>query len=184
MSALRIGFTGASGVGKSNLARWISETYGIPLNPVGSRSIAKAMGFESPYDVDSAGKRAEFQRRLQGEKIEWEMAHESFVTDRTTLDELAYTTIHDVETAASAEYYSAALTHMARYQHVFYLNVRDFCSLDGDPKRNSSMHYQFLFDALLRGMIPSVGSTSTSRLDWHSVEDRKREILQRLESAE
>src|SRR5271170_3399791 len=88
---LRVAICGASGTGKTTLATFISETYGIPMNPVGSRSVSKAMGFDSPYDVDKAGKRAEFQRRLVTEKCEWEAAHDTFVTDRTTFDNLAYT---------------------------------------------------------------------------------------------
>ena len=57
---MRIAFCGASGTGKSTLAKWIVENAaelkldGIELNPVGSRSVAKAMGFSSPYDVDKA----------------------------------------------------------------------------------------------------------------------------------
>src|SRR5271154_4068746 len=78
------------------MARFIADAFGLELNPVGSRSVAKAMGFASPYDVDVAGKRGEFQRRLLSEKISWELAHDSFVTDRTVLDNLTYTILHDV----------------------------------------------------------------------------------------
>lgn len=51
---MRIAFAGSSGTGKTTLARFVSETYGLPINPVGSRSVAQAMGFSSPYDVDRA----------------------------------------------------------------------------------------------------------------------------------
>jgi hypothetical protein len=57
---MKIAFAGASGTGKSTLARWTAETYNLPFNPVGSRSVAKSMGFVGedgegrPYDVDQA----------------------------------------------------------------------------------------------------------------------------------
>lgn len=59
---MKIAFAGASGTGKTTLARWVSDTYGLPLNPVGSRSVAKEMGFVGPdgegrpYDVDKANR--------------------------------------------------------------------------------------------------------------------------------
>src|SRR5450631_4116837 len=91
---MRTAFAGSSGTGKSVLTTFIHEKYGYPINPVGSRSVAQAMGFASPYDVDKAGKRAEFQRRLFVEKCNWEDAHESFVTDRTHIDNLIYSSMH------------------------------------------------------------------------------------------
>lgn len=57
---MMIAMIGVSGTGKSTLARFISEQYGYPINPVGSRSVAKEMGFVGPdgegrpYDVDRA----------------------------------------------------------------------------------------------------------------------------------
>ena len=150
---MRIAFAGASGTGKTTLARYVSERFGLPINPVGSRSVSAAMGFASPYDVDAAGKRGEFQRRLQAEKIAWEMAHDSFVTDRTTLDELVYTMFHDVDTAAG-EYYERAVAHMARYDLVFFCPARVFCKVDGDKARRDSMGYQVLFSDVLEGIGP------------------------------
>lgn len=157
---MRIAFAGASGTGKTTLARYVSERYGLPINPVGSRSVSAAMGFASPYDVDAAGKRGEFQRRLQEEKIAWEMAHDSFVTDRTTLDELVYTMFHDVDTAAG-EYHERAVAHMARYDLVFFCPARAFCKVDGDKARRDSMPYQVLFSDVLDGL-----SLTNNNIEW------------------
>jgi predicted ATPase len=156
---MRIAFTGSSGTGKSTLARFVADHYGIPLNPIGSRSVALEMGFSSPYDVDKAGKRAEFQRRLQSEKVAWETKHDMFVTDRSTLDELAYTSLHDVQTAVSPDYYRTALEHMNRYTLVVRCPVATFCSLDNDPKRLNDIRYQQVFDALLHGLLMTVDET-------------------------
>ena len=149
---MRVALCGASGTGKTTLAKWISETYNLPLNPVGSRSTAKAMGFDSPYDVDKAGKRGEFQRKLQSEKIAWERARSAFVTDRTTLDELAYTAMHDVDTVDEL-YLLEAVGHMRDYTHVFYCPVSAFIRIGDDPHRKSSMTYHALFDAHLHAYL-------------------------------
>lgn len=153
MSGIRVAAIGASGTGKSTIARWIAESYGLTMNPVGSRSVAREMGFASPYDVDAAGRRIEFQRRLQAEKIRWELDHEDFVTDRTTLDELAYTWPHATELARSPEYYDAAVGHVGRYGLIIYCPIEAFCSLAGDPDRRDDLRYQELFDAQVSGMV-------------------------------
>lgn len=154
MSAgIRVGCLGSSGTGKSTIAHWIAESYGLAMNPVGSRSVARAMGFASPYDVDTAGRRIEFQRTLQAEKIRWELDHEDFVTDRTTLDELAYTWPHATELARSPEYYDAAVGHVSRYGLIIYCPLEAFCSLAGDPDRRDDLRYQHLFDAHVSGLL-------------------------------
>ena len=151
--AIRASFAGCSGSGKSTLALWLSAELGIPLNPVGSRTVAIEMGFANPYDVDAAGKRGEFQERLQARKVEWEMAHESFTTDRTTLDELVYSGLHG---EPSMMYADCALDHVVRYTHIFYCPVDVFCNLDGDPKRMTDMDYQREFDCRLRALLCAV----------------------------
>ena len=62
---MRVAFAGSSGTGKSTLARWLvspeGPLAGLPICSVGSRSVAKEMGFVDPetgegrpYDVDRA----------------------------------------------------------------------------------------------------------------------------------
>ena len=51
---MRIAFCGASGTGKTTLAKWLAEELKYEMNPVGSRSTARRMGFNNPYDVDKA----------------------------------------------------------------------------------------------------------------------------------
>jgi hypothetical protein len=152
MKSLRIAFAGASGTGKTTLSKWISETYGLPLNPVGSRSVAKSMGFDNPYDVDKAGKRAEFQRQLVTQKRQWEDAHEAFVTDRTTLDNLAYTIFHDIE-AVDQDWMDEVLAGLRRYTHILICPSNVFCDLGDDPNRVSSRVYHELYDIVIRALI-------------------------------
>lgn len=149
---IRASFAGSSGVGKSTLATWLADELGLMVNPVGSRSIAAEMGLESPYDADRLGVRGVFQETLQARKVAWEMEYESFVTDRTTLDELVYSELHGCATPA---YEAAALGHMARYTHVFYCPFEVFCDLGDDPKRNPDMGYQLEFDRRLVATLKS-----------------------------
>jgi len=148
----RIAFCGASGTGKTTMSNFLVEALGIPFNPVGSRSVAKAMGFESPYDVDKAGKRAEFQRRLVTEKRAWEDQHEEFVSDRTTLDNLAYTVFHDISTI-DAGLYDQVIGGMERYTHIIYCPVHVFCNPAGDPSRVADMTYHKLYDTLIEALV-------------------------------
>jgi hypothetical protein len=99
------------------------------------------MGFASPYDVDRAGRRAEFQRRLLAEKVAWEREHDAFVTDRTTLDNLAYP-----EILAQASDGARRYTHVVYCQGVFPRAIED-------PARVSDLAYHAVFDALLDGLI-------------------------------
>jgi hypothetical protein len=110
------------------------------------------MGFASPYDADAAGKRTEFQQRLLFDKAAWELAHDDFVTDRTTLDNLAYAILHDVH-GVDADMLDTSRRGMLRYTHVFFCPIDSFCKTAGDPNRVSSLEYQRIYEIVLRGML-------------------------------
>lgn len=152
MTELRIAFCGASGTGKTTLSTFVAAMMGLPFNPVGSRSVAKAMGFDSPYDVDKAGKRAEFQRRLVLEKRAWENDRASFVTDRTTLDNLAYTMLHDVK-SIDEELLDSIVAGLDRYTHIIYCPVDVFCAPGEDTARVKDMTYHKLYDIVLKALV-------------------------------
>ena len=148
----RIALTGASGTGKSTLATNLAAHLKLPLNPVGSRSVAESMGFASPYDVDKAGMRGEFQRNLILQTIGWEFRHDEFVTDRTLLDNLAYTALHDVA-SVSEELLFSCFSGMSRYTHIIHCPVDVFCNPGGDPQRVQEIAYHQVFDAVLTGLF-------------------------------
>lgn len=148
---MRIAIAGASGTGKTTLARAISEKYNIPMNPIGARDVALQMGFDNPYDVDAAGKRVEFQKRLFEAKRDWELAHDSFVTDRSYLDNLTYCGLHmaqDLEDDA-VEVYARA---MRRYNLTVRVWKEDLQKLD-DGIRKTSVAYHDLYERLLTGLL-------------------------------
>lgn len=176
---IRLAFCGASGTGKSTLAQHVAESFNVPLNPIGSRSVSKAMGYASPYDVDAAGQRAEFQRRLLANKVLWERTHDAFVTDRTPFDNLAYTIIHDVR-AVDECMLQSVLIGAERYTHIVFCPVDQFCSLDGDGARVLDLTYQRLYEVVLGGLFTHFwGDEKTDRvlrLTTIDLDSRKREV--------
>lgn len=178
MRRLRVGFCGASGTGKTTLMRAVADEFGLEVCPVGARSVTKAMGFENPYDVDAAGRRVEFQKRLIEEKIEWESARDSFVTDRTHFDNLAYATMHQPR-LAQWELDRFFDQMRARYTHVVYCPLSEFQHLGDDPVRVKEPGYHWLFDRVLRAFLDDLGNTSPSVLRLYCLEtaDRRRHVL-------
>lgn len=174
---MRVAFYGASGTGKTTLAAFVADQFGLQLNPVGSRSVSEAMGFASPYEVDKAGKRAEFQRRLLFEKREWEDAHDSFVSDRTTADNLIYTMMHDVG-ACDADTFTGATSGLARYTHLVYHPVGVFCRIDNDVARLADMTYHRMFDAAVDGVVRHYAPIDTPRSTMFAADiDTRKELV-------
>jgi predicted ATPase len=149
---MRIAFSGASGTGKTTLATWIAEKYGIPLNPVGARSVAAEMGFSSPYEADAAGKRSEFQQRLLVRKLEWEAEHESFVTDRTPFDNVAYTALHSVS-SVDERMLKDAIAGSHAYTFIFMCPLSGFWHVGDDVVRLKDRTYHELFEVMTFGLI-------------------------------
>lgn len=170
----RVAFAGASGTGKTTLALWMEANHALPFNPVGSRSVAKEMGFSSAYDADAVGRRAEFQTRLVEGKVAWEASHDDFVTDRTTFDNLAYSLMHDA-TCVSEAYFNLARRGLARYEYIVYCPASVFMDCKDDPARQANPTYQILYDAVLWGLLqrfkpPPVRLVT---LPFHRLEHRK-----------
>lgn len=186
MNKYRIGFSGASGTGKSTLMNFVADKLGLPTNPVGSRSVARDMGFDSPYDVDKAGKRGEFQSRLLLQKMLWEEEHDDFVTDRTPFDNLVYTMLHDVRTVTD-EYFKETVRGVYRYTHIIYCPVSAFCDPGDDAARVKDLTYHRVYDYALWGMLDrlvyrSAPSPMLFTLQGDSLSKRKEDTLAFLEN--
>jgi predicted ATPase len=173
---VRIALAGASGCGKTTLMDFLAQELGLPVNPVGSRSVALAMGFMNPYDVDAAGQRPAFQERLMRDKIAWEATAPSFVTDRTTADQLAYHAMHALDDLTGFVI-DAAAEGMQRYTHVLYCPLAEHQSLAGDPARRAGRAYHEVYDALLYGLLHRFCGDAVVRVSGDDLARRKQFVL-------
>lgn len=175
---MKIAFVGASGTGKTTLANLVSQIYSIPVCPVGSRSVAAAMGLSSPYEADLTGRRLEFQQRLLVEKIDWESRHESFVTDRTCLDHECYLELSGVADQMPRGWFKKSFEHDGTYDQVFYCPLKSFQRLDDDPARKQDDQYHLEYERLLqREVIDGRRFYRVLSLDSSEVPLRMRDVL-------
>lgn len=153
----RIAFAGASGTGKTTLARFVAQRLKLPLAPSAARLAAAEMGLDSPYDADVQGRRPELQRRIVHKRIAWQQQNASgFVSDRSSYDDLAYTLIHCGEPL-----YAECLTPVFNqdqilqptYTTVVFCPMASFFSLGADPARNPDLSYHREFERLLLELL-------------------------------
>jgi nicotinamide riboside kinase len=174
----RIAFAGASGTGKTTLARYVAAQLGLPLAPSAARAAAAEMGLGSPYDADrldlevkdlphlqgqATTRRTELQRLIVRKRIEWQHDHaiDGFVSDRTSFDDLAYTLIHCGEPL-----YAELLTPVFNqdqvlqptYTTIVFCPMASFFSLGTDPARNPDLGYHREFERLLLELLDKARS--------------------------
>ena len=176
----RIGFAGASGTGKTWLANRLAAELELPMCPVGSRQVAEQMGYANhPYDVDRVpGARRAFQVELLARKIEWERPRAAFVTDRTPVDNLTYTALHDVS-AIDADMLERARRHFHTYTHVVVCWCSSFHRLGDDPARVADPTYHAIYEACLMGLLDELQGPHTRvvHLHLHEADARLQAVL-------
>ena len=186
--SVRVAIAGASGTGKTTIAAALQARFDLPLNPVGARSTAKALGFDKVYDIDDASMdvysqfveagftpqeaasksmgvrgnptvRRLFQRKLQAEKIAWENAHAHFVTDRSIVDDLVYTVMHD-SLGLTNEYLKRSEKHLKTIDVLLVTPIQAFQNLGDDPMRVKEPAYHETYERILGAFLA----------DWRGVD--------------
>lgn len=104
------------------------------------------------WKLESRTMRADFQRRLQHDKMEWERTQASFVTDRSSVDDLVYALLHCPE-VVTKDFMRRALDGHERYTHIFLCHTRHFHHVGDDPARVRDLDYHLRFELVLFGTI-------------------------------
>ena len=91
---MRIYFSGSHAVGKSTLARYVSQKYNLPMITETARMILS----EQELQIDNLRHDLEvvdrYQQQVFDRQILEEQKHSSFVSDRSIIDVLAYSAQH------------------------------------------------------------------------------------------
>lgn len=154
---VRIAFCGASGTGKTTTAKQLSKNLGLPVNPIGSRSVSSEMGYDSPYDVDAFGRRAEFQKKLFEMKKKWENENSSFITDRTHFDNLTYSLMHDCVGTVTPNFIHEITVATRNYTHIIFFPTQSFLDPGQDPQRIQDLNYHQVYEWILKMLLDQSG---------------------------
>lgn len=150
---MKVAFTGPSGTGKSTtmsaLLEKAKEFADFKVCPIGSREVSKEMGFESPYDVDAFGKRSQFQHKLFELKREWEDKTSNFITDRTHLDNLVYSIMHDCVGTVTTKFIDEIFEACQKYDLIVVFPQNVFLDTSDDSQRVHNIEYHKTYQKLL-----------------------------------
>jgi len=122
---LKIGIFGSHGTGKSTLAKEISSYFELPLVDKTMRQMWQDHGVED-FEKLPGQVRKIFQYKAILTQIHRENIHrEGFVTDRTVLDNLAYTIDSSQISDLELDFYKALVRERIKnYTHLIYLPIQ------------------------------------------------------------
>lgn len=154
---MRIAFTGAGGTGKTTLATYVAEKWGIPFLGNTARDVMKEMGVEN--EAAQANLSPETVLALQQGIFErfkdLRRLTPSFVSDRLLLDNYTYSTLRCNETMTPEihkPWLEAAVSDLYNMDLVFYCPAGMF-PLKGDGIRQEGIAHHYLFDAAVYGHL-------------------------------
>ena len=156
---MRIGIVGHAGSGKSTLARALATALGVPLvQDFVLDALQENIGKPSWRGVKDTRIRRTI--RLQGleKKIAAEMTNESFVSDKTVIDYLAYWLQNQAEfetKESTQQFVERVKEHIPRYDKCIFLPYRP--DVDWADDRSQDPVHNLKVAGLKRGLLSVLG---------------------------
>ncbi len=163
---IRIGLTGAGGVGKTKTITMLREMY-PEMEQLATFPSASRLVYEA-NDLSEAKVAAEYtpeqkwelQLKIFETKVKMDDSHMQFMTDRTLLDHWAYCLMYcaaDMPDNVFMQYEALTRKHMlGAYSHIFYLPW-GYWEAKGDGVRQDKKAWQYMVDTLIMGRLISWG---------------------------
>lgn len=180
---MKIAFSGASGTGKTSVARELlqtpfAEAQGLLLVGVDSRALLTTLGLGLANKISSTQYRV-FQTMYISRKIVAESIDDSFVTERSFADCLAYWRIHCAQSATTEE--NELIERICRDRisqyDVHFLFPVGYLKLEEDGFRHTQIDYHAKYQAVLQGILTDFG-ISPLTMPRASVNERVRFLVQ------
>jgi len=156
---MKVAFTGAGGTGKTTLAKYLSEKWGLPYVGSVSREVMKEMQVESE-DAQNAmteGALLELQLAIADRRMSSLAPHASYVTDRCALDNYIYG-LRRCGSALTEQHRKTweeqAVKDLYSHDLVFYAPNGLFTAKP-DGVRQSDIAHQSLMDLAMYGFLCS-----------------------------
>jgi predicted ATPase len=119
----KIVLTGASGVGKTTLAKELAQRLGLPFIPEIGRQLCLAKGFQRIGDIPE-GEQENFKREVLEAQIKHESDLSEFIADRSAIDCWVLWQRWNICTAMTYDtesYYERARAQAESYSHIIYV---------------------------------------------------------------
>lgn len=143
---MRIAIIGSQSCGKTTLGRELSKRLDLPM----ISELARRWDIEKVSQTELI----DIQKELLNLQIEEESKYERFISDRSTIDNMAYW-LHNVANIVSyddnRQYKMKALMNICKYSHIFLL-VPEFYP-KGDGFRSTDIIYQMRIDAIIQTIL-------------------------------
>lgn len=154
---MKIAFTGAGGTGKTTLATYVSEKWGVPYIGSVARAVAKQLGVESEAQQNSMTPEAllHFQQSVCYARRSSVLDVPAFVTDRLALDNYVYGLRRcgaALTDEVRIEWEDGAITDLYKMDLVFYCPMGLFAT-KADGMRQTDVAHQYLIDAAIYGLL-------------------------------
>jgi nicotinamide riboside kinase len=187
---MRIAFSGSGGTGKTRLLTEINKELELPVIGEGIREWLEEHGFDDFKDMEMKDV-VQMQEDTLKRKTDIESTLGSFMSDRTTVDNLSYAlrwigSVDGTGTYESwmAQYLMLAMNHAeANYDLIFLLPWGEL-ELEDDGTRSTKTWYQYLMQSIIERHIYMLNRPMVYEVMSVPLEDRKTECMKIIRSLE